>query len=134
MLATVFDDLLRINREMNRVLYNQGSKKTNFWPEFNVYEKENEYYLVGKVPGVSKKDITVTVKDNSLKITGSRKSEKDKSVNYHLSEITYGEFERSFMLDEKIDTEKIEAEVKNGLILVKLPKIPEKEAIKISIK
>jgi HSP20 family protein len=133
MTYTIYNDLYRLNREMNRALFG-GSSRSSYWPETNIYENENEYMVVGKVPGVEKEDISITIKDNSLKISGVKKDLKTEDENEHLKERKNGKFERNFLLNEKIDTEKINAEVKNGIVLIKIPKSPETKPVKIAIK
>jgi len=133
MILSIFNDLYRLNREMNRVL-NTGRINTNYWPEVNVYSNENEYMLTAKIPGVDKNDISISFKDNSIRITGEKKEGANNDVNYHLKERKSGKFERNFLLDEKVDIDKVTAEIKNGLLLVKVPKSPESKPVKIEIK
>jgi len=135
MIFSIFNDLYRLNREMNRVL-SQSTGRTvyDFWPEVNVYANENEYIVAAKIPGIDKENISITFRDNSLKITGERKREEKPAVNYHLKERHSGEFERNLLLDEKIDEQKATAEFKNGILLVKVPKSPESKPVKIEIK
>jgi len=133
MVFSIFNDLYRLNREMNRVLTN-GNAGYNYWPEVNVYSNENEYMVSAKIPGIEKNDIGITLKDNSLKISGERKVPEKHDVNYHLKERKTGKFERNFLLDEKVDANKVTAEIKNGILLIKVPKSPEAKPVKIEIK
>jgi len=133
-MLSIFDDLYRLNREMNRVLYGKEKSKSYYWPEVNVYNNENEYVLVARIPGIEKDDISISLKDNSLKLTGEKKSINGENLNYHLRERKNGKFERNILFDEKIDSEKINAEIKNGLLLIKLSKSPETKPVKIEIK
>jgi len=133
MVVNIFDDLYRLNREMNRILYGMGPAKSSYWPEANIYENESEFMIVAKVPGIDKKDISISFKDNSLKISGTKKSTNNNEVNYHLKERKTGDFERNFLLDVKIDANNIKAETKNGLLLIKAPKSPESKPVKIDI-
>ena len=134
MYKTIFDDLYRINREFNRLFksgYNSG--RSYYWPEINLYENSFEYVVVTKVPGIKKEDIAITLKDNTLKISGEKKGIGDE-VNFHIRERKRGKFERNVMLEEKIEAEKIAAEIKNGFLLVKIPKAPEAKPFSIEIK
>jgi len=133
MMISIFNDLYRLNREMNRVL-SSGRIQNDYWPGVNVYVNENEYMVAAKIPGIDKNDISITLKDNSLRIAGERKAAENTEVNYHLRERKTGKFERNFLLDEKVDADKITAEVKNGILLVKVPKSPETKPVKIEIK
>jgi HSP20 family protein len=106
----------------------------NKWPHANIYENHDDYVIVAKVPGVEKNDISVAIKDNSLKISGERKKENHENATNYFDERFSGKFERSFLLNEKIDADKIDAEMKNGLLMIKLPKSPEVKAKNITIK
>jgi len=132
---TIFDDLYRLNKEFNR-MFNAGYKPgrhSNF-PELNVYENQEEFIITGKIPGIKKEDLNITFRDNSLKIEGERKENKNEKADYHLKERRYGKFERSILLRERVDADKIEAQVKNGLLLIKVPKSPEAKPKSIAIK
>jgi len=135
MYATIFDDLYRLNHEMNKFLY--GGKKergyTTTWPEVNIYDNENEYIVVSSMPGVKKEDLNITMKDNSLKITGERKTGVSENANYHLKERKEGKFERNFLLNDKVDAQTISAELKNGLLMIKLQKAAETKPVTITI-
>ena len=133
MLRTIFDDLYDLNREMNRIFSGYQNNKSN-WAETNVYENNNGYVVVSKLPGLSKDDVNITLKDNSLQISGERKKEEMKGESVHLIERFSGKFERNFILNDKIDAGNIEAEMKNGLLMIKLPKSPETKPKKIEIK
>eukprot|EP01156_Anaeramoeba_ignava_P002430 Anaeramoba_ignava/a218384_18.p2 GENE.a218384_18~~a218384_18.p2 ORF type:complete len:135 (-),score=24.01 a218384_18:377-781(-) len=134
MYKTIFDDLFELNREMNRVFKSAGVTGKSNWPETNTYEKNDEYILVSKVPGIEKDDIEITLKDNSLTIKGKRKKEEGESLKKHLEERFSGNFERNFLLNNKIDAENIKAETSDGLLIIKLPKSAEMKPKKIEIK
>jgi len=133
MIFSIFNDLYRLNKEMNRVL-STGRTDNNYWPEVNIYSNESEYMVSAKIPGIDKNDISISLKDNSLRISGEIKEEINDNCNYHLKERKSGKFERNFLLDEKVDVDKISAEINNGILLVKVPKSPESKPVKIEIK
>ena len=134
MYKTIFDDLFELNNEMNRVFRTAGIGSKSNWPETNTYENNDEYILVSKVPGMEKDSIEITLKDNSLTIKGKRKKETDDNLKKHLDERFSGDFERNFMLNNKIDVENIKAEATDGLLIIKLPKSAGIKAKKIEIK
>lgn len=132
MLNTILDDLFDINRAITRVFDSTPAYRYSYWPEVNIYNSNDEYVVVAKLPGVKKEDVSITLKDNSLKISGEKKD--DKKENCYLDERYSGKFERNFLLNEKVDSGKIDAEMKNGLLMIKLPKSPEVKPKSISIK
>ena len=108
-----------------------------FNPSFEIGETEKEFHLSAELPGLTEKDVSVTIEDNFLSISGEKKEEKDeKKKNYHLYERRYGSFNRSFALPENVDTDKISAVVKNGVLEVIIPKkeIEPRKVKKIEIK
>jgi len=134
MYKTIFDELFDVSRQMNRIFNDAGWSERRRWPETNIYENADEYILVAKVPGMENKDLDLTLKDNTLTLTGERKKDTAKLGNLHMEERFSGKFERHFMLNEPVDSSKIAAETSNGLLVVKMPKSAESKARKISIK
>jgi len=129
-----FDDFYRFNRELNRVLRTGSTNRwVRGWPETNIYENKNEFVVVAKVPGLEKSDISITFQDNALRLSGEKKGDGNEKAKYHLKERKTGKFERNFILNEKVDVDKAMAEVKNGLLLVKIPKSPETQPKSITI-
>ena len=99
------------------------SHEGEFSPSVNTREGEYAYHIEVDLPGVKKKDIHVEVKDNRLIISGERKTKKEmKEDNYHRVESSYGKFERSFTLPSNVDAENVDANSKDGVLEVVLPK------------
>ncbi len=133
MYNTVFDELFRLNNEMNRYL-GYGTARSYQRPQVNVYENKDEYLLVSRMPGVEKENVSLTIKDNIIRISAERKPLDFGDASVHLKETEEGTFERSVRFDEKIQADAITAEMKNGLLYVKAPKVPEAKPVTISIK
>jgi HSP20 family protein len=97
-------------------------------PAVDIYETENELVLKADVPDIDQKDIEVRVENQTLTVSGERKFEQDQNAKgYHRIERNYGRFVRSFAVPHTVDTEKVQAEYKNGVLSITLPK---KEAAK----
>jgi HSP20 family protein len=97
-------------------------------PAVDIYESENELVLKADVPDVDLNDIDVRVENQTLTISGERRFEQDQNAKgYHRIERSYGSFTRSFAVPATVDTEKVSAEYKNGVLTISLPK---KEAAK----
>jgi HSP20 family protein len=106
-------------------------------PAVDVAESEKTYEITADFPGLSEKDIEVKLANGVLTIRGEKREEKEeKRKDYHLLERRYGAFERSFRVPESVDSDKIEASFKNGVLTLMLPKTPEaqKAEKKISVK
>ena len=91
--------------------------------DVDIMENEGGYTLSAELPGVDKKDLKVTVENDTLTLEAEKHdgSESKKDGHYH-SERRYGKFSRSFKLNGQIDTEKIDARYKNGVLSLTLPK------------
>jgi HSP20 family protein len=94
-------------------------------PAIDFAEDENAYHLTAELPGLSEKDINLSLSDDMLTISGEKREERqeqDKDKNYHHSERRFGSFRRVIQLPQHIDRDKIEANYKNGVLSVALPK------------
>jgi HSP20 family protein len=92
-------------------------------PGVDILESENDLVLTADVPGIELKDIEIRIENGTLTIKGERKFEgKAGDQGYHRIERNYGTFARSFALPASVDTEKVKAEYKNGVLTVTLPK------------
>lgn len=108
-----------------------------FSPSIDISETDKELIISAELPGIEEKDIDVSLSKDSLTIKGEKKEEKeDKGKSYYRMERSYGSFSRTIPLPTEIDADKVEAEFKKGVLIIKLPKTPEaiKETKKIQIK
>lgn len=94
-------------------------------PVANISETDTEYLIKAELPEVSKEDVKVTVDENVITISGERRKEAEhKDEKVHRVESFYGRFSRSFRLPEDADINAIQAESRNGVLKVKVPKTP----------
>ncbi|MGZ5927173.1 MAG: Hsp20/alpha crystallin family protein [Rhizomicrobium sp.] len=106
-------------------------------PAVDIVEKDGAFEVTAELPGMDEKNIEVKLDNGGLTIRGEKQEEKEeKQKGYHLQERSYGSFERYFAVPEGVDTDKIEASFKKGVLTVTLPKKPEaqKPAKKIDVK
>ena len=103
-------------------------------PTCDVFETDNEIVVKAELPEVKKEDVNVSIDNNILSIRGERKlSEETKKENYHRLERSYGEFFRSFTLPNFVDTAKINAEFKDGMLRVTMPKREEAKPKQVEV-
>jgi len=89
----------------------------------DIYETGESVVVKAELPGLTKEQVGIEVKDGVLTLKGERKVEKEvKEENYHRIERAYGTFQRSFSLPATVDQEKISAVLKEGVLEVTLPK------------
>lgn len=124
--------MLAFRREMDRLFDDAfrgfgmpmaGFGRAGGWPSVEVSERENEVRVTAEVPGLTEKDIDLTLDDGVLTLRGERRSEsEDKDRGY--SERFYGRFERRIVLPHGVDEEKASARFENGVLTVTVPKAP----------
>jgi len=101
----------------------------------DVKEDENKYTITLETPGIDKKDIKITMKDSSLLIEGKKEEEKkEENESYLRVERSYGNFRRVFNFDSQLDSKKVNAEFKDGILTVTLPKTEKEKPKEIDIK
>ena len=108
--------------------------RDDFEPRVDVQENEKEYVISAELPGLNKDDFSVKLEDNLLILYGKKKfvrEEKDEA-SYRV-ERRYGDFKRSFRLTDAVDSKKISAEYKNGVLEVKIPKAEKAKAKEIAV-
>ncbi len=141
-LATFPSDIFNMQREMNKMFdsFSRGVDEPtllngNWMPAVDVAEEDNEYVVKIELPGVNKDDVKITLESNILTIRGEKKAEKEtKEKNYHRMERSYGSFQRSFTLPTTVKNDKIDAEYRDGILSITLPKAEEAKPKHIEVK
>jgi len=133
-LSTLFGDSLEGNGEPDDLALADG----DWSPAVDVAEDEKEYLITADLPEVEKDDVNVKVDKGVLTISGERhheSEEEDKKKKFHRVERSYGRYTRSFRLPEEVDADKVDAQFKNGVLKVHLPKGEEKvpQAVEVKI-
>lgn len=104
-------------------------------PAVDIADDEKFFKLTAELPGMTEKDVQVSLSDNTLTIKGEKHQESSEAKqDYYLTERSYGEFRRSFILPEGVDDDKIGATFANGVLTVKIPKTTQAAPKKIAVK
>ena len=112
----------------------EDAKASSWTPAVDIFEREGHIVLKAELPGIEPKDVDIQVENNVLSLRGERTFESEvKREDCHRVERTYGAFSRSFTLPNVVDTEKIRAEYKDGVLEVSLPQKEEAKPKQISI-
>lgn len=116
-------------------LYPSEDVSNRTWmPSVNIRETESAFYVEAELPGLTKKDIDITLENNMLKLSGERRFEKDTNEeSYHRVERSYGSFLRTFSLPSQVNSEGVKASFKDGVLTVEVPKAEEAKPRKIAI-
>lgn len=126
-----------LNTLMDDFEKRKSDSKFDFVPTVNTREADDAYFVDVDLPGITKEDIAIDIDDNVLTVSGERKTKtEEKEDNYYKIESSYGTFSRSFTLPEDVNADKIEAASNDGVLEIKIPKMPavEKAPKKIEIK
>ena len=104
-------------------------------PKLDFSETKDAFVVKAEVPGVEQKDISVSIQDQMLTVKGEKHKEKEeKDEKYHRVERSWGAFARTIALPAGVDTEKVNATFKDGVLSVKLPKTPAAKGTTIPVK
>ena len=104
-------------------------------PSVDISEAEDKYQIKADLPGVDKKDITVSLQDNVIRISGEKKTETEsgKDTKNHRTERFFGSFSRSFVLPESVDEDQIDASYQDGVLTLDIPKSKKSPAEPVGI-
>ena len=106
-----------------------------FVPAVDISERDEAYVLDAEIPGIKKEEIRIEVKDGILTVSGERKYEHEEMKDtYTRVERCYGNFHRSFKLPDHVEEDKIDAEYKDGVLTVTIPKGERAQPKQIDVK
>ena len=136
-----FRSVFDLQRRINQLFDNSASTASgedvalSTWtPAVDIYEDDNAFLIKLELPEVSRDDVKVNFHDNTLSITGERRFEnEDKRDAYHRVERSYGQFYGSFTLPPNVNTEAINAQFKDGMLRLTLPKKEEAKPKQIEV-
>ncbi len=126
-----WDAFENLRREVDQLFARAGHENDGplagphgVYPAVNLYENADGFVLTAELPGMKLEDIELAVQGNRLTVRGERKISypDDGHTNLHRRERPTGHFRRAVELPVAIDSEKVEASYRNGVLLVKLPK------------
>ena len=131
----------RLRDEINRLFEfdswpeNTGLFDRTFSPSLDVVEQDDEFTVSIDLPGVSEKDIDITVVNSVLTIRGEKHGEKEENEKsrYYRKETWSGSFQRTVSLPNSVDAEKVEAGMENGVLNVHLPKREDAKPRRITV-
>ncbi|NWF61963.1 MAG: Hsp20/alpha crystallin family protein [Fischerella sp.] len=136
-----FQEIENLQRQMNRLFDrlmpsgDGGGAGITFVPSAEMEETDDAVHLRLEIPGLEAKDLDVQVMEDSVAISGERKSQtKVEEKGIVRSEFHYGKFERVIPLPTHVQTDKVQAEYKNGILTLTLPKSEEDKRKVVKVK
>ena len=135
-----WDPFREMQHEVNRLFENwsgrpaaTGLSDRTWLPAVDVHETKNDVVLTFDIPGVSEKDVQVTMTGDLLTVRGERRFDRETEGNYHRVERLYGKFERGVQLPFPVQGDKIKATYRDGVLTITLPKADELKPREIKI-
>lgn len=115
--------------------HKETALETGWYPAVDVLEDNDKFTLKAEVPGMTEKDVKITVEENAISIHGEKKEEKEeKGLHYHKLERSYGAFSRNFQLPSNINRDQISAQYRDGILEITLPKTTQSKPKIVEIK
>lgn len=128
MMPTVLDEMNRLFEHAFRtpLWRTMEGEPFDFGPAVDVYESEGQVVVKAELPGVRKEDISLTVEDDRLILSGqSRQEEEVQEEGFHRRELRYGSFRRAIALPSSVKQEEISAAFENGILTIRAPRTEE---------
>lgn len=131
-----FDRLFRrmISDHLPEGMKHQITDSGEWWPVIDIGETDDEYIVQAEIPGVTEKDIDISVRNDVLTIKGETTPELKDNESRYYRERSYGKFQRAVRLDTAVNADKVNAEYRNGVLTVTLPKIEDSKPRQIPVK
>lgn len=142
-MSTLAGDMVSLRSAMDR-LFNesfvpgavQGSGRSAL--PLDVYSTENEVVVIAAIPGINPDDLNISIDKSTVTLSGTvrsaAESEEGKNASWHLSELTYGSFERTLTLPFQFDANRAEATFDNGMLRLVLPKAESEKPRQIKVR
>jgi HSP20 family protein len=134
---SVWDEMERIQRDMNRILssYQRGVHSAPGFPAINIWTGEDGAILMAEIPGVAPDELDISVVGDTLTLQGERKRpEIGENAQYHRQERGYGRFSRTMQLPFPIEVDKVEAAIERGVLKMTLPRAEADRPKRISVR
>ena len=134
LLRSPLDDLME--RFFTGHPFAEQTNLTGSWMATDLAEEEDKFVVTMEMPGLSNEDIDISVTDNILSVSGEKKEAEEKSEgrNYYHVERRYGTFHREVQLPAPVEADAVEANYKNGVLEIALPKSEKARAKRIAVK
>ena len=122
-------DLLAIQQRLDRF----APGPAGWRPPVDLHETADEYVITAEVPGMSREELEIHAHDGAVTLAGERRERPDACEQYHRIERGHGSFRRSFHMPSPIAEDRITADLRDGILTIRCPKIPDNGARRISV-
>lgn len=131
-----FEQMHELQRQMDRIFDGFGAmspRQGTTWPRTQLSDSGSELHVRLEVPGFRQEDLNVELEAETLTVRGERKAQVPEGYALHRQERTGFQFARSFTLPSRVDPEKVNAKLRDGVLELSLAKIPEQQPRQIRI-
>jgi HSP20 family protein len=132
-LATMHEELDRVFESTFGANWRPLGTLSRWTPSVDVYQDKDHFTVVAELPGLKKEDIDISLHGDTLTISGERKAEEKQADQGFRTERFFGKFQRSLTLPSLVNTEKVKASYKDGVLQVVLPKSEEAKPKQIEV-
>ena len=139
-LRNAFSEMERMRQDMDRLMEGFGGRSFSLptagvFPLVNLTEDKDGYYVRAELPGLKADELNISATGNTLSISGERKiASEGQDIRYHRREREAGSFSRIISLPGEVDTDKVEAKLKDGILTVHIPKADAAKPKQITVK
>ena len=140
MLATMrainpWPETARFERNMDTMLSSMRNIRPAAYPALNVFSNEDDLVITSEIPGVDPEDVEISIEGDSLTIKGLRKAnDLQPGEKWHLRERSTGNFTRTLRLPYRVESPRVEADYKSGVLMITLPRAQADKPRKIQVK
>ena len=111
-----------MDRSFNTGFFDSATTSRGVNPPVNIFEKDGEMVLIAELPGVKKEDLNIEVKGNTVRLAGERTIKYGENISYHRIERNSSKFDRTLRLPVNVEADRVNAEYKDGLLVLTLPR------------
>ncbi|KHE94112.1 MAG: Hsp20/alpha crystallin family protein [Candidatus Scalindua rubra] len=122
-----------MDRSFNTGFFDSATTNRGVNPSVNIFEKDGEMVLIAELPGVKKEDLNIEVKGNTVRLAGERTIEYGEDISYHRIERDSSKFDRTLRLPVNVEADRVNAEYKDGLLVLSLPRAESDKPKQITI-
>ncbi len=123
-----------VNRLFNTLLGGDEAHSQRWLPPMDLVEGEGQFVLKADLPGMDEDDVSIEIRDNTLRISGERRAEQEKAERgWYRVERSFGQFSRSLTLPEGVDADAVKAAFDKGVLEVRIPKPEERRPRRVQI-
>lgn len=122
-----------MEKTMDVDIFGESTTCRGSYPFVNLFTKGDDLVVTAEIPGIEKKDLTLEIKNNLLRIAGKRNIEYGEDASIHRAERNSVEFDRTIKLPFNIEIEQVKAEIKDGILHIELPKAEQEKPKQIKV-